>query len=133
MSQEKEPTFAQKLKANVAHALGNQKKKWEEAKKAKEKKMPTLTKKATGGIFVHLTNYTLSLNFLLILGRKHFGRPGKKILKSHHIFFPSPPPNQTLSKKFSLIFFSFFPILSKIHSTKHTLSLLLVRDLIRMH
>ena len=95
--------------------------------------MPTLTKKATGGIFVHLTNYTLSLSFLPILGRKHFGGLGKKTPKPHHIFFSSPPPNQTPSKKFSLIFFFFFPILPKIHSTKHILSLLLVRGLIRMH
>ena len=71
--------------------------------------MPTLTKKATEGIFVHLTNYTLSLSFLLILGRKYFGGPGKKTPKSHYIFFSSPPPNQTPSKKFSLIFFSSFP------------------------
>ena len=39
---------------------------------------------------------TLIPNFLPILGKKLFGRP--------HISFPSPPPNQTFSKK------NFFPI-----------------------
>ena len=53
---------------------------------------------------------TLIPNFLPILGKKLFGRP--------HISFPSPPPNQTFSKKnfFPIFFFSTRPT---IHSTKH--------------
>ena len=48
-------------------------------------------------------------------GKKHQTPP---------IIFPSSPLNQTLSKKFDiLIFFHFFSILLKIHSTKHTLRL----------
>ena len=40
------------------------------------------------------------------------------------ISFPSLPPNQTPSKKYSLlVFFFFFSIFPKIHSTKHTIKL----------
>ena len=62
-----------------------------------------------------------------ILGRKLFGGSRKKDL-GLTIIFPSIPPNQTFSKKFSLLifyltFFSFlFFILPKIHSTKHNLN-----------
>ena len=55
---------------------------------------------------------TLIPNFLPILG--------KKLFSGSHISFPSPPPNQTFSKKknFFLIFF-FGSTLPTIHSTKH--------------
>ena len=70
-----------------------------------------LPRKATRGIFVHLKNHTLSLSFLPISGRKHFGELGDKTPQSHHIFFLSSFQPNT----------SFFSILPKIHSTKHTL------------
>ena len=50
-------------------------------------------------------------NFLVNLRRKH--------LVPTNIFL-SPSSNQTLSKKFSPLFFFLFFILPKIHSTKHT-------------
>ena len=60
-------------------------------------------------------------NFLPILGRKHFGRIGEKILRPHHFFFPSPPSNQKPTKNvFSSIFSYFLSILLKIHPTKYT-------------
>ena len=70
-----------------------------------------LPRKATRGIFVHLKNHTLSLSFFPISGRKHFGELGDKTPQSHHIFFLSSFQPNT----------SFFSILPKIHSTKHTL------------
>ena len=125
MSKEKGPTFTQKKKKKKEPALltlGNQKKKKEEEKcpqKKKKKtqrlpkklKLPMLHRKATRGIFVHLKNHTLSLSFLPISGRKHFGELGDKTPQSHHIFFLSSFQPNT----------SFFSILPKIHSTKHTL------------
>ena len=77
----------------------------------KKLKLPMLPRKATRGIFVHLKNHTLSLSFLPISGRKHFGELGDKTPQSHHIFFLSSFQPNT----------SFFSILPKIHSTKHTL------------
>ena len=68
-------------------------------KKKKKEKEPTLPKKTIGGIFVHLTNHTLSLCFLPILERKQLGPI---------TFFSSPLPNQTPSKKFSVLIFIFF-------------------------
>ena len=53
-------------------------------KKKKKEKEPTLPKKTIGGIFVHLTNHTLSLCFLPILERKQLGPI---------TFFSSPLPN----------------------------------------
>ena len=76
------------------------------------------------GIFViYLSNSFYSIFFLFwreifLVGpkRKH---PGPTII------FLSPLPNQTPSKKFFLLIFSpFFSIIPKIHSTKHTLTLI---------
>ena len=80
------------------------------------------------GIFViYLLNSSHSIfspfwreNFLVSLGRKHLNPT---------IIFLSPPLNQILSKKFSLLVFShFFFILPKIHFIKHTLRLPIIHQ-----
>ena len=82
-------------------------------KKKKKKKATNWTSPCAlaHGHFRHLPIKFLSLSFLSILERKHFSRPGRKHLGPTN-FFPSPPSNQTPTKKV------FIPISSL---NKHTL------------
>ena len=57
------------------------------------------------GHFLQSRKNATPLNFLSILGRKHFGKLREKTLKPT-IYFSSFPPNQTHSKKNFLHIFS---------------------------
>ena len=73
------------------------------------------------GIFVIYPSNFLHLIFSSFLGENFLVDPGRKH-PDLTILFPSPPPNQTPSKKFYSFSLSlnFFFILPKIHSTKNT-------------
>ena len=76
-------------------------------------------------IFVNQEKMYTPPSFFPILGRKHFGGgPREKTLGPHH-FLPSPPSNQTPTKKVFLpIFSSKFSIHPISSLNKHTLNLL---------
>ena len=85
---------------------------------SKKQKLQNQKKKEEGGnrrkpmCTVHGQFRHLPLKFPLTQFSPYFGQnflvgPGRKH-SSPTIFFPSPPPNQTSSKKFSLIFSPFF-------------------------
>ena len=85
--------------------------------KKEKKREPLLPRKATGAfLFIKQITHTFFPNFLHILEGLE-----RKYLDSITFFF-SPPPNQTLFKKFSLfIFFPKFFIHLISHLNKHTL------------
>ena len=111
-----------KKKGNVQERKEKKKGKEEEERgNVPSKKKKKGRKELDMGIFVYYATLFSSFNFLLILGRKLFGRSKEKILGSHNLFFFLLTQPNTLQKILIFIFalkFYIYPILCL---NKHTL------------